>query len=529
MQFTPFLRGLLLLSALLQITPLFAEQRVVFNLQGEPKTLDPHLATGVLDAYVINQLIEGLTILDEKGQPQPALADKWTVSPDAKTYTFHLRPAKWTTGDPVTAYDFVFGWRRSLAPETASEYAYQVFLVQGAEEYNSGKVKDPASVGVRAISPDTLEVKLKNPTPYFLSLLAHIAYMPLPEKAVRANPKWATDPATYIGNGPFTLAEWRHNDRIVLRKNPNYYAASMVKLDAIAMMMIVNESTALLQWEAGKLDIIETYVPLPDIPRLKQQGKLQVAPYLGNYYVAVQGEQKPFNDVRVRKAFAMALNRRQITESILRAGQPPALALVPPGITLPDGSDYRAKGGDLFKEDVAQAKKLLADAGYPNGRGFPRVKYLFNDVQQHRTIGEAIQQMWQQNLNVHVDLQVQEYKVYLQNLHTENYQIARAGWIGDFLDPVSFLDMFVTGAGNNDFKYSNKDVDKLVADSRATTDTAVRMELLRNAEKKIIGEDMAVIPIYFYIDPFLQKANIKGIIRNALGYLYFRDAYVEPK
>jgi oligopeptide transport system substrate-binding protein len=515
----------LLLLALCASAP--ADRRITFNLSGEPKTIDPHLATGVLDAYVINELIEGLTTLDEKGLPQPAMAERWDVSPDGKTYTFHLRQAKWTNGEPVTAADFVFGWRRSLAPETASEYAYQVFLVEGAEEYNSGKTKDPATVGVRAIAPDTLEVKLKNPTPYFLSLLAHIAYAPAPEKVVRANPRWASDPATYVGNGPFTLAEWRHNDRIVLKKNPAYYAADSVKLDGIDMTMIANESTALLQWEGGKVDILETYVPLPDVPRLKKEGKLQVAPYLGTYYVAVQNAQKPFNDVRVRKAFALALNRRQITESILRQGQPPALALVPPGITLQDGKDYRKSGGDLFKEDIAEAKRLLAEAGYPNGRGFPRVKYLFNDIQQHRTIGEALQQMWQQNLGVKVDLQVQEYKVYLQNLHAENYQLARAGWIGDFLDPVAFLDMYVTGAGNNDFKYSSAEFDKLVADSRATTDTVARMELLRKAEKKAIGDDMAVIPLFFYIDPFLQKPNIKGVVRNPLGYVYLKGATID--
>lgn len=506
-----------------------AEQRISFNVGSEPKTLDPHLATGVVESYVINALIEGLTTLDEKGQPVPGMAEKWEISPDGKTVTFFMRQAKWNNGDPVTAGDFVYGWLRCLAPETAAEYAYQLFLVTGAEEYNSGKSKDPASVGLRAVTSQTLEVKLKNPTPYFVSLVAHAAYSPVNERVVRANAKWANDPKTYVGNGPFNITEWRHNDRIIVMKNPHYYAADKVRLDAIDMMLIANESTALMQWEANKLDIIETYVPLPDIPRLKKAGQLQIAPYLGTYYVAVQNAAKPFDDVRVRKAFALSLNRRQITDAVLRAGQPPALALVPPGITLPGGGDYRQKGGDLFKEDIAQAKKLLAEAGYPNGRGLPRIKYLYNDIQQHRTIAEALQRMWHENLGVRVDLQVQEWKVYLQNVHAENYQIARAGWIGDFLDPVAFLDMFVTGAGNNNFKYANKEFDKLVADSRSTSDSAARLDMLRAAEKKLIADDMVVIPLYFYVDPFLQKPWVKGVVRNPTSSVLFHRAYVEGK
>jgi len=527
MFFRNFCVAVLAVAALLSSAPARAEQRLTFNLSGEPRTLDPHLNTGVLESYVINALIEGLVLLDEKGKPLPAIAEKWDVSEDKKTYTFHLREAKWSNGEAVTAEDFVYGWRRCLAPETAAEYAYQLYLIAGAEDYNKGKSKDPATVQVRATDPKTLVVTLTNPTPYFASVLAHAAFSPLKETWVQANPQWANEPARYLCNGPFIFDTWRHKDRILIKKNPHYYNVQEVKLDVIEYFMISNENTALLQWEAGKLDIIETLVPLPDLPRLKAAGKLQVFPYLGVYYVAIQNGQKPFTDPRVRKAFSLAINRKQITDAILRAGQPPARALVPPGISLDDGKDYREAGGDLFKEDIAEAKRLLAEAGYPNGRGLPRVKYLYNDVQMHRTIAEALQRMWLENLGAKVDLQVQEYKVYIQNLHAENYIMARAGWIGDFIDPVAFLDMFQTAAGNNDFKYSNPKFDKLVADSRSTTDTAKRIEMLREAEKIMIAEDMAIAPLYFYVNPVLQQPYVKGVVRNPTSSVYFHKAYIE--
>lgn len=503
------------------------EKMIRFNVGVEPKTLDPHLITGVPESHVLNTLIEGLVLLDEKGKALPGIAERWEVSPDGKTYTFHLRDAKWSNREPVTADDFVFGWRRCLAPATAAEYAYQLYLIKGAEEYNTGKSKDPSTVAAKAVDQKTLQVELKNPTPYFTAVLAHAAFSPLKESWIKANPQWSTQPDKYLCNGPFVFDTWRHSDRIIVKKNPHYYNADKVRLDGVEMFMITNESTALLQWEAGKLDIIETNVPLPDIPRLKKQGKLQVEPYLGVYYVAVQNEKKPFDDVRVRKALSLAVNRQQITDAILRSGQPPARAFIPPGITLENGKDYRVSSGDLFKEDIAEAKRLLKEAGYPNGRGLPRIRYLYNDVQMHRTIGEALQRMWLENIGVKVDLQVQEWKVYIQNLHAENFQIARAGWIGDYVDPLAFLDMFQTGAGNNNFKYSNPKFDALVAESRATTDTAKRLENFRAAEKILIADDMAVIPLYFYVNPVLQQPYVKGVRRNPTSSVYFHQAYIE--
>lgn len=509
-----------LVSLLLAVLPAAAEQKLVYNLSLEPKTLDPHGATGVKEAHVILNLIEGLTRTDEKGQAIPAMAERWEVSPDQRTYTFHLRQAAWSNGEPVTADDFVFAWRRMLDPATAAEYAHQLFFLEGAEEFNAGRSKDPSTIGVKALSTGTLEVRLRNPAPFFPNVTAHYAYSPLKESWVRAHPSWPSSPSEYLVNGPFRLAEWRHNDRIVLKKNPRYYRASEVTLETVEMPMVKNASTALQLWESGRIDLIEGDIPLPDIPRLKREGKFRTSPYLGTYFVSFNTQRKPFDDPRVRKAFALVLNREQITRAILRGGQPPAYGMVPLGIETPKG-DFRKAGGDLFKEDVAQARRLLAEAGYPNGRGFPRVKYLYNDLEMHRTLAEAFQAMWRQHLGVQVDLQVKEWKVFLQDRHEHNYQLARHGWIGDYPDPLTFLDIFTSRSGNNDPAYSNPEFDRLVEEAQATTDTARRLELFHAAERKLILEDMAVAPVYFYVNQILLKDRVKGLVHNPLGYMYF--------
>lgn len=496
-----------------------------FNLAGEPKTLDPHLSTGVLENYVIYQLIEGLMLVDEKGNAKPGMAEKWAVSEDGTSYTFTLRQATWSNGDPVTAQDFVYGWRRCLDPKTAAEYAYQLYPLKGAQEFNTGRSADPGSIGAVAESDRVLTVHLNHPTPYFLPLLSHYAFAPLNEKWVTAHPDWSANPSAYLVNGPFKLKEWRHRDRIILEKNPGYYNAGTVGLDAIDMSIIANESTALLQYETGKLDLL-VEVPLPDLPRLKTSKEFHTVPYLGTYYIALNNGQKPFNDARVRKAFAIAIDRTQITRAILRGGQPEAFGIIPPGIEMTGAGDYRKTTGNMFSTNVAEAKKLLAEAGYPNGRGLPPVKYLYNDMEMHRTIAEAMQRMWQVNLGVRVTLQVQEYKTYLQTLHSKNYQMARAGWIADFSDPMAFLDMYESGAGNNNFAYSNAAFDKLLESIRATADPAKRLQQIQSAEKILIGQDMAVIPLYYYVKQYLAKPVVKGVLISPTGTIDFRGVSV---
>jgi oligopeptide transport system substrate-binding protein len=526
--------GFLLAAYLLAFSPLpgpagpsTAEQRLVFNLSVEPKSLDPHRANGVPEAHVILNLVEGLTRTDEKGDAVPAIAESWKISTDGRSYTFQLRPSQWSNGEPVTAGDFVFAWRRCLQPEIASEYAYHLFFLEGAEDFNAGRTTDPATIGVEAATTATLKVRLRAPTPFFLSALAHYAYAPLNQSWVDTHPEWASKPSEYLCNGPFTLSAWRHSDRIVMKRNPRYYDASKVRLETLEMAMVRNDSTALLEWDAGRIDLTNS-VPLPDIPRLKSEGKYNSAPYLGTYYVNFNHSRKPFNDARVRHAFALAINRDQITQSILRGGQKPALAFIPPGIEN-HGADFREAGGNLFREDATEAQRLLAEAGYPKGRGFPRVKYLYNDMENHRVIAQALQHMWQSTLGVHVDLEVQEWKVFLQNRRQLNYQMSRAGWIGDYFDPVTFLDIFLSRSGNNDIGYSNPEFDALMEECKATTEPEKRIARMRDAERQLIARDMVVAPMYFYVREYLCKPYVKGVQMNALGYIYFRGAHIEGR
>jgi oligopeptide transport system substrate-binding protein len=270
------------------------------------------------------------------------------------------------------------------------------------------------------------------------------------------------------------------------------------------------------------------FIPLPDILRLQKENKISLSPYLGVYFVGFENKKKPFDDPRVRRAFSLAIDRKQITEALLRGGQKPAYGLVPPGVTI-NGKDYRATTGDQFKEDAAEAKRLLAEAGFPGGKGLPLVKYLYNDMEQHRTVAQALQSMWQTTLGAKVDLEVQEWKVYLQNRQHHNYQSARGGWIADYIDPVTFYDMFATNSGNNDFEYHHADFDKLLEECKTTTDTVARMSKLQTAEHKLIADDMVIAPVFFYVNQYLIKPYVKGVALTPLGGIYFSGASIEGK
>jgi oligopeptide transport system substrate-binding protein len=518
------LRGLTI-AAMAVTLPLTAGGNLNYNLAMEPKTLDPHKASGVKENHVILNILEGLCRTDAQSQPIPALAERWEMTSDALKFTFHLRTdAKWNIGAPVTAEDFVFAWRRIVNPKTAATYAEQLFFVENAEALATGKLTDLTQLGVRAVTSHTLEVRLRDPAPFFPAVTAHYTYLPLPEAYVTANPGWAAKPETYLSNGPFLLDTWRSNDRIILKKNPAYYDAAKVKLDTITMPMIVNESTALLQFESGKLDLHEK-APLPDQKRLLDAGKLKIEPYLGTYFVSFNCTAKPFDDARVRKAFSLAINRDQITKAVVRGGSRPARGLVPTGVLL-DGKDVRQTGGDLVTDNAEEARKLLAEAGYPGGKGFPRVKYLTNDLELHRTVSQALQSMWKQVLGVQVDLQFKEWKVYLDDKERGNYQMARYGWIADYADPITFLGLAGSTNPNNHMRFKNEAMDGLLSTLRATVNPADRLAAAVAAEKHLMAE-APVAPIYFYANDVLEAPRVKGTVRNALGFLYFKEATVD--
>jgi len=538
-------------------------EEVTYNLGTEPAAIDPAITTGIPEANIELQVFDGLTRIDNKNVPQPAIAESWTISKDLKTYVFTLRDASWTDGTPVTADDFEYAWKRALSPELASEYAYQLYYVQGGEAFNTSikvgskyyvqavdakgnpltkkeggkdvavpdmtKEIDPSKdVGVKAVDAKTLQVDLESPTVYFLNLTAFPTLMPVCKAVVSKNDKWAADVKTYVTNGPFKLVEWSHNEKMVFEKNPTYWDKDKVTLTKITYYMVEDATTALSMFQSGQLDASST-VPLAELPKLVTSGDAQILPYLGTYYYQVNVTKKPFSDVRVRKALNLAIDRKSITQSITQGGQIPALAYVPYGIAdaLP-GSDFRKASQETFYKDndIATAKALLAQAGYPNGKGFPAFTLLYNTSEAHKSIAEAIQQMWKKNLGITCTLKNEEWGVYLDDRTNLNYNVARAGWIGDYMDPNTFLDMWVTGGGNNDTGWSNKPYDALIAKARVTVDPAARMATLHAAEK-ILMTDMPILPIYYYTNPVLLKKSIKNFYQSTLGFVDWKNASME--
>lgn len=503
------------------------DQYLVYNMQTEPDSIDPARSTSVGAGEIEIQVFEGLTRIKENNAPGPGVAEKWDISSDGLKYTFHLRKdAKWSDGQKVTAKDFDYAWKRVLDPVIGSEYANQLFYVKNAKEYFEGKAKIE-DVGIKIIDDYTLEVTLHSPCSYFLELCAFHTLNPVRKDVIDKNPDaWYTDPATYIGNGPFKMTKWVHNDSFEFVKNENYWDAKNIKLTKMKWVMINDEQASLAAWEGGAIDVAQIF-PGSEAPRLMQEGKLAITPRLGTYFIRFNVTKKPFDDVRVRKAFTLALNRQQIIDAALKTGEKPGLAFVPPGIADADTSkEFRTVGGDYVpNQDLETAKKLLAEAGYPDGKGFPEITYLYNTQDTHRVIAEAVQDMWKQNLGIDVKLTNQEFKVYLDSQDKLNYDFSRSGWIGDYMDPMTFLDMFVTNDGNNDTGWGNAQYDELIKKAKSEADQTKRMQYMHDAEK-ILMDEMAVGPIYFYVNKNLIKSKVKGIHVSLLGTLNFDHAYI---
>ena len=496
----------------------------------EPQNLDPHVVTGVPEHHIIMALLEGLVSEDPHGiTPQPGTAERWDVSPDQTVYTFYLRKdARWSNGDPVTAHDFVRSYRRALAPSLASEYAYMLFVMKGAEEFNTGKITDFNEVGVKAVDDHTLQVTLNAPTPYFLSLLLHYSWFPLHLPTIerygplyeRGN-RW-TKPGRFVGNGPFVLEEWKVNHVIVVHRSPTYWDAAHVKLNKIFFYCIESSDTDERAFRSGQLH--KTY-ELPatkiDSYREKHRDLLHVDPFLGTYFYELNTSKPPLNDKRVRRALAMSIDREGIVKNVTRGDQIPAYHFTPPGTA---GYTARAK----FPFDIAGARKLLAAAGFPDGKGLPPIEILFNTLESHRSIAEAVQEMWKQNLGIEVRLLNQEWKVYLDSKRTGNYQVARYGWIGDYPDPNSFLDLWVTGGGNNDSRWSNSEYDRLIREAGRTADLAKRLEVFQQAEAVLL-EEMPIVPIYFYTRVYAMRTSVKGWYPTILDNHPYQKLWLEAE
>jgi oligopeptide transport system substrate-binding protein len=480
----------------------------------EPESLDPGIATGQADGRVIRSLFEGLTRNDPvTGGAAPALSERWDISPDGATYTFHLRSnAVWSTGEPITAEDVVYSWRRVLDPATAAEYAGQLFFVKNGEEYNTGKITDPALVGVRALDAHTLRVELTGPTAFFLDLCAFPTLAVVPRRAIeRHGDRWLLKPPVPT-SGAYTLDHWRVHNKIRLRKNPRHWDAASVGCAVVDFISMDSPITALNLYETGQADIIwdKTLIPSELMDVLRRRPDCHTFDYLGTYFYRYNLTRKPFDDVRVRRALALAVDKRRLVEKITRGGEKPASHFTPRGTANydpPEGIGY----------DPEAARRLLAEAGFPGGKGFPRFQYLFNTSKVDQQLSVELQAMWARELGIHAELRNVEWKVYLAAQSALDYDLSRSSWIGDYNDPNTFLDMFMSNNGNNRTGWKSERYDRLIREGNAQGDLARRAAILREAELMLIRDELPVVPLYFYAGVnFFDTNRIEGIYFNLI-------------
>ena len=546
--------------------------------KSEPGTLDPALAQGTHESWILNHLFTGLLAYDEEGNLVSGMAEMPEISEDGLHYTFKIKDGmKWSNGDPVTAKDFEFSWLRVLDPETASVYAYQLYYVKGGEAYNSvekpgvyyvkddagndtkevdhevtytdadltgldvdGKSDDEkaqavyekwladarAEVGVKAVDDTTLEVTLENPTPYFSDLTAFYTLYPVNQKVVEENPDWATDAETHVSNGAFKLQSWEHDSKIEVVKNENWFNADKVKLAGITWDILEDSNTAFQNFDSGKY-WIEVDPPQEVVAQkfTEEDPILVIGKQVGTYYynlnnIPKESEKNPFTNVNIRKAFSLALDRKSLCENITKGGQIPAEGMVPYGLMDEAGKEFRDGSENFLKFDPEEAKALLDKGLEEEGLTVADVNgkvLLYNTDEAHKKIAQAVQQMWKQTLGVEIQLENVDFNVKLAREKAHDFDISRAGWVGDYSDPMTMMDLFVTGGSFNDSGYSNPKYDELIKTAIQSPDQKVRMDSMKEAEK-ILMEDMPIVPLYFYTQPYFVNENVKGIYKPLLQY-----------
>jgi oligopeptide transport system substrate-binding protein len=482
----------------------------------EVQDLDPQVVTGVPENKVINALFEGL-VNEGPGATEvaPGVAERWTHSEDGLIWTFHLRAdARWSNGDPVTAGDFVRSYQRLLTPSLAAEYAYKFYHVVGAEAYHRGELTDFSQVGFQAPDELTLRITLRHRTPFLLEALKHYAWFPVHLPTVekfggleRKGSRW-TRVGNLVGNGPFILREWRPNQKIVVTRSPTYWDHATVRLDGIHFYPIESIETEERMFRTGQLHKTNE-LPIAKIDTYRRQfpEAYREDPYQGVYFYRFNTTRPPLNDVRVRRALALAIDRELLTAQVARGGQTPAYNYTP--------ASPRFASGVRLTGDIAEARRLLAAAGYPGGRGFPGIELLYNTSENHRAIAEAIQQMWRRHLGVEIGLRNKEWKVYLDAQDQLDFDIARAGWIADYPDPHTFLDMWVTGGGNNDTGWSHPEYDRLLRAAMETRNDADRHAIYQQLEE-ILMTELPVMPIYFYTRVYALSPRVRHWVANPL-------------
>lgn len=495
----------------------------------DPETIDPALNSAVDGGNMLLHSFECLLAVDENGQLVPGQAESWETSEDGLTWTFHLRDGlKWSDGSDLTANDFVYSWKRVCDPMVAAPYADTVLsMVAGYDKAIEG---DLDALQVAAQDDNTLVVTLNAPCSYFGSLAAFATLSPVQEATVTANgDAWATSAETYISNGPFYVSEWVPGSYILMSKNPYYWNADAIKLDGIKWNLIEDSNAAYSAYQTGEVLMIKD-VPTEEIPSLKDNADFHVDPIIGTYYISMNLERDAFKDARVRKALSLAIDRDYVANTLMQGTYSPADNFMGPGWIDMDGKQFKdnANGGQSYidvnnyEADLEEAKQLLADAGYPDGEGFPTISYTTNDAGYHKVVAEYVQQAWAQ-LGIDLQVDIVEWASFTPMRRNGDFDVARNGWVGDYSDPSNMLDLFLSTNGNNDGKFNNADYDAAIYRSRETLDPTERSKALHDAED-ILMEETGCIPVAYYNDFWLQSDKITGSWHSPYGYWYFMYA-----
>jgi len=486
------------------------KQEITTNLAGEPYTLDPAFASDTTSFWVIDHLYEGLYTYDKKGNIVEGAASKIETSDDGKTYTFTIRDgAKWSNGDKVTAKDFEYSWKRVLNPATGAYDASSMYYIKGAEAYNTGKgnVED---VGIKAVDDQTLVVELSSPLKFFPKIMMSEAYLPVNPKVVEANKNWAAEAAGIVTNGAYTVKDWKHDAELSLTKSKTYWNAKKITMNDIHFKMVADATTYYQMFKTGELDLIKQ-LPIDSIEQEKSNAEFVSHPQFSVYTYTFNVNEKPFNNKKIRQAFSYAIDRKAITESVSKAGEIPAYGYVPNGVKTDSGKDFRDEAPKYYPFDPKKAKQLLKEGLEEEGLAeLPAVTFKYNTADNHKKIVEALQEMLKQNLGVEVKLENQEWKTFIDTFKQKNFQAARMGWVGDFLDPIGVLHHYTSTDSNNFTSWSNSEYDALIEQATIEQDEAKRYELLHQAED-ILMEELPILPIYYQAQNALVSKKFEGI------------------
>ena len=506
------------------------KKEIAIDFGGDPPTLDPALSHVLTSLNIVENTFEGLLRIGLDSRPEAGCAESWEASKDGLSWTFHLRQGlKWSDGKRLTAADFRYGFIRALDPAVSAPYASFAYFIKNGEAFSKGEAK-AEDVGLTAVDDRTFRIDLEHRFPVLLEYLTFPVFRPVRRDVVEADPQgWASKPETHVCNGPFMLESWQPGEggEIVLAKNPNHYGAEGVKVDRARLRLISDRDATLAAFEAGRIDYVGGQPP-QNIPQSLAKGEIKSLPAMGTEFCRFNTTRPPFNDPQVRRAFALAIDRRAIVEKLLRQSQKAALALVPyavPGSR--PGWDFRTEGGAFLPEDadVVEARRLLAEAGYPDGKGFPKIAYKYNTSSSNKLLAEALQKMWKEALGVEVELLNEEWKVFVVTRRELNFDIARSSWVMDILDAGNVLDIFASNSRQNHTGYANPAYDALIAWASREMNPFRRAGMLHEAER-ILMEDLPVAPIYFYSMVVIESPRVKGIAHTLYDRILLRNAEV---